>query len=48
MKPGLFFFQSSHEDMLIDFRERGREGEREGKKHLHEKKTSISYFSYTP
>ena len=29
----LFFFKSSLEDMLIDFRERGREGGREGEKH---------------
>ena len=28
-----FFSKLSPEDMLIDFRERRREGEREGKKH---------------
>ena len=29
----VFIFLLSPEDMLIDFRERGREGEREGEKH---------------
>ena len=28
-----FFFKYSPEDMLIDFRERGREGERGGEEH---------------
>ena len=30
---GPFFLKSSSENMLIDFREREREGEREGEKH---------------
>lgn len=29
----LFFFKSSSEDMLTDFRDRGREGERGGEEH---------------
>ena len=31
--PSTFSILSSPEDLLIDFRERGREGEREGEKH---------------
>ena len=34
--------------MLIDFRERGKEGEREGEKHQRERETSISCLSHTP
>ena len=40
----MLIFLSSPEDMLIDFRERGREEEeREGEKHQGEKETSISF-----
>ena len=33
--------------MLIDFRERRREGESEGEKHQCERETPIGYLSYT-
>ena len=36
-----YYFLSSPEDMLIDFRKRGREGEREGEKRLCERETLI-------
>ena len=39
--PSLSFFLSLSKDMLIDFRERGREGERG-------RKTLIGCLSYTP
>ena len=34
--------------MFIDFRERGRVGDREGEKHGCERDTLIGYFSYAP
>ena len=40
--------KSSPEDMLIDFRETGREGEREEEKHGCERETSISCLLYMP
>ena len=41
-------FLSSSENMLINFRGRGREGEREGEKHRCERETSISATLYMP
>ena len=40
------FFLSSPEDMVVDFRERGRKGEREGEKHRCERDTSIGCLLY--
>ena len=42
----LLFFLFSQEVMLIDFRERGREREREGEKHRFERETLIGYLLY--
>ena len=36
------FFKPSPEDILIDFRERGSKGEREGEKILCERRTSVT------
>ena len=43
-----FFFKSSSEDMLIDFRERVREGEKEGEKHQCETETLTGSLSHAP
>ena len=41
-------FLPSPEDVLIDLRERGREGDGKGEKHLCERQTSISFLWHTP
>ena len=43
-----FYLLSLSEDMFIDFRERGREGKREGEKHQCEKETRISCLLHMP
>ena len=39
-RAGKQFFLSSPENLLIDFRERERDGKKEGEKHLCERETS--------
>ena len=45
---GFCFLKSSPEDMLIDFTERGREGEAEAEKHWYQRETSNSCLSHAP
>ena len=44
----IILFFSSLEDMLIDFGDRGRKGEREGEKYEYKRETLIGCFSYVP